>query len=256
MFNMRLFRCITLILLNLEASLRMFNTSLFRCLTLILLNLEASLRMFNLSLFRCITLILLNLEARLRMFNLRLFRCITLILLYLEASLRIVGPSRDIKRGQRSPTLGERGTERGPGGKGEEFRVPSPWAESPDGLMNMEIGHVVFPVTIWLGGIFFQIIKFYILFFQQFFLGKVLTYLMITKLYTIVSNFNFVITASSLQILCSLDISNSDSLMKQASFVRNDNGVQHVQHHAHWKLRLIWSTVPAYRQVDQGVQNT
>ena len=80
---------------------------------------------------------------------------------------------------------------------------------------------------------FLQIIKFYILFFQQFFLGKVLTYLMITKLYTIVSNFNFVITASSLQILCSLDISNSDSLMKQASFVRNDNGVHHVQHHAH-----------------------
>ena len=82
------------------------------------------------------------------MFNLSLFRCITLILLNLEASLRIVGPSRDIKRGQRSPTLGEGGTDRGPGGKGEEFRVPSPWAESPDGLMNMEIGHVVFPVTI------------------------------------------------------------------------------------------------------------
>ena len=160
-FHNNEFLSLKLILLNLEASLRMFNLSLFRCITLILLNPEASLRMFNLSLFWCITLILLNLEASLRMFNLSLFRCITLILLNLEASLRMVGPTRDIKRGQRSPNLEQGGTDRGPGGTGEEFRVRLPWAESPDGLMNMEIGHVVFPVTIWLGGIFFQIIKFY-----------------------------------------------------------------------------------------------
>ena len=63
-------------------------------------------------------------------------------------TLKMVGPTRDIKRGQRSPTLGQGGTDRGPGGTGKEFRVPLPWAESPVGLMNMEIGHVVSPVTI------------------------------------------------------------------------------------------------------------